>query len=307
MKKFCWVFIILLFAWSGCNNDNSTQITTPSISGMTPNQVNNGQNNVQGTINGQNLTGVTKVDLGAGITIGDFHSLSATQVSVTFSVGVNAGAGARTISVTTPAGVASSSALTVVVNNKPPIAVFTVSPVKGDTNTIFHFNGSKSHDPDGRVTDFNWNFDDGKKGTGKEIDHKFTGQGKFTVGLTVKDNKGLEGNIRINVQVDKVTAIVCTHKLAFKRVGVFGNVLAVDASRSLYTWKADGDHDCSNTYYFCGDFANTSETEYYGFVCSMTYLGNSTFIIGTKHKALNPPVGQRAFIKASNCKFNPCL
>ena len=304
MKKFFWVFIILLFAWGGCNNDNGTQNTTPSISSMTPNQVENGASNVAGTITGTNLTGVTKVDLGAGITVGDFRSVSNTQISVTFSVDVNASAGARSVSVTTATGVASANALTVVVTNRPPVAVFTVSPTKGDTNTVFHFSGKKSRDPDGHVAEWHWSFDDGKKGTGAEIDHKFANAGKFTVGLTVKDNKGLEGNEQINVQVEKVTSVRCTHHLAFKRVGIFGTVLEVNGNS--YKWRADGDHNCSNTFYYCGDFSNTSETEYYGTVCGLTDLGNSTFIVDTQHRQVAPPVGQRAFIKAQNCKFDPC-
>jgi PKD domain len=304
MKKFLWVFIILLFAWGGCNNDNSTQNTTPSITGMTPNQVENGASNVAGTINGTNLTGVTKVDLGAGITVGDYHAVSASAVSVTFSVDVNAAAGPRTVVVTTANGAASASALAVVVNNKPPVAVLRVSPAKGDTNTVFHFDGSRSHDPDGRVAEFNWAFDDGKRGSGKAIDHKFANAGKFSVELSVKDNKGLVSKDTVNVNVEKVTAIRCTHHLAYKRIGIFGTILAVDGQS--YKWKAEGDHDCSNTFYYCGDFANPSETEYYGTVCGLTDLGESTFIVDTQHRHTIPPAGQRAFIKAQKCKFDPC-
>ena len=305
MKKLLIVAVVLACTWIGCNNDNGTQNDTPSITSMTPNQVENGQKNVQGTINGQALNGVTAVDLGAGITISDFHSVSATQVAVTFTVDGNANAGGRTVSVTTAKGPVAANLLTVVVNNKPPIANFKVDPGKGDTNTVWHFDASKSRDPDGRITSYDWEFNDGSHRLhGKEVDHKFTKVGKFTVGLTVTDNKGLEANETLKVNVEKVTEVVCQRKLPYKRIGIFGTVLAVDGF--TYTFKTDTNQNCGTAFYKCGDFSNPSETEYYGTLCTMTYLGNNTFRIGVKKARLRPPIGQRAFIKSQDCKYDPC-
>lgn len=305
MKKLLIVAVVLACAWIGCNNDNSTQNTTPSITSMSPSQVENGQKDVQGSINGTNLNGVTKVDLGLGITVSDFHSVSATQVAVTFSVDSAATAGGRTVSVTTAAGIVSGSLLNVVVNNKPPLPNFNVTPGKGDTNTVWHFDATKSRDPDGHIASYDWQFNDGSHiAHGKEVDHKFAKVGKFTVGLTVTDNKGLEANETAKVNVEKVTEVVCQRKLPYKRIGIFGTVLAAD--KDVYVFKTDTNQTCGTAFYKCGDFSNPSETEYYGTLCTMTFLGNNTFRIGVRHARLKPPVGQRAFIKAQDCKYDPC-
>ena len=308
MKKILFALMMLALCLAGCHNDNGTGSNAlPTITGMSPAQVGNGSQHVNGTISGANLSGATAVNLGADVTVETFSSVSDSQVSVTFSVSGNASAGARTITVTCAKGTATSaSVFSITIVNKPPVASFSISPANGDTSTTFHLDGSASHDPDGKVSEWDWSFGDGKKGNGKTIDHKFVNAGTFTITLKVKDNKGLESDLQKDLKVDKVTTIECTHKLAYRRIGVFGKVLAVDGPN--ITWKTDTPHTCDTAYYWCGDFNNPSETEFYGFVCSMSYLGDSTFVVGVKHGKLLPPVGQEAFIKASNCVHkNPCL
>jgi PKD repeat protein len=55
-------------------------------------------------------------------------------------------------------------------------------------------NGSASKDPDGKITNYVWNFDDdNSSASGKIVSHKFTAQGTYTVTLTVTDDKGATG------------------------------------------------------------------------------------------------------------------
>src|SRR5262245_30436884 len=98
---------------AGCGDDNNNGgpggNSSPVISSFTPNQVNRGQQNVEGHINGLNLNGVTAVTLGDGINVVRFTGVSANDIQVIFNVTNNASAGARTITVSTSAGSTSSS------------------------------------------------------------------------------------------------------------------------------------------------------------------------------------------------------
>src|SRR5207237_886772 len=143
VRRIFWGLALLCLVCVGCKNDNGTggpPSTAPTISSMMPAQVNNGQQNVQGTITGTNLSGVTAVQLGDHVTVNTFSAASATVINVNFTVAANATSGPRTITVTTPGGTANSaSVFSVLVTHQPPVASFTVTPSKGDTTTVFSF------------------------------------------------------------------------------------------------------------------------------------------------------------------------
>src|SRR5574339_1029865 len=177
---------------AGCGNDNNNGGTggsvQPVISSFTPNQVNRGQQNVEGHINGTNLNGVTAVTLGDGINIVRFTGVSANDIQVIFNVTTNASAGARTITVTTSAGSTSSSSVLSVSDNRIPQAKFTISPTQGAENTLFTVDATNSNDPDGKVDKYAWDFVDGKKATGRTATHRYPTKGTYTITLTVTDN-----------------------------------------------------------------------------------------------------------------------
>ncbi len=52
------------------------------------------------------------------------------------------------------------------------------------------FDGSKSYDPDGIITNYSWSFGDGTTGFGEVVTHKYTYGRYFVVELTVLDNSG---------------------------------------------------------------------------------------------------------------------
>ncbi|KAF5430664.1 PKD repeat-containing protein, partial [Candidatus Methanophagaceae archaeon] len=72
--------------------------------------------------------------------------------------------------------------------NKTPVAAFTYSPANPVVNQTLTFNASASHDPDGFITEYEWQFDDGTNATGEEVTHTFSSAGNYTVTLTVTDN-----------------------------------------------------------------------------------------------------------------------
>ena len=199
---------------AGCGNDNNNGGTggnvMPVISSFTPNQVNRGQQNVEGHINGTNLNGVTSVTLGDGINVVRFTGVSANDIQVIFNVTNNASAGARTISVTTSAGSTSSSSVLSVSDNRIPQAKFTITPSQGAENTLFTVDASNSNDPDGKVDKYAWDFGDSKTASGRTATHRYSTKGTYTITLTVTDNKGATASMNHEVQVDKGQAPVAS-------------------------------------------------------------------------------------------------
>ena len=72
--------------------------------------------------------------------------------------------------------------------NKTPVAAFTYSPADPVVNQTLTFNASTSYDPDGFITEYEWQFDDGANATGEVVTHTYTSTGNYTVTLTVTDN-----------------------------------------------------------------------------------------------------------------------
>ncbi|MFF1635008.1 LamG-like jellyroll fold domain-containing protein [Leifsonia sp. NPDC058248] len=71
--------------------------------------------------------------------------------------------------------------------NQAPTAAFTSTV----TNLSVAFDGSTSHDPDGNVNSYAWDFGDGSTGTGVNPTHAYGSAATYTVTLTVTDNQGL--------------------------------------------------------------------------------------------------------------------
>jgi PKD repeat protein len=78
--------------------------------------------------------------------------------------------------------------------NQLPNADFTYSPSAPQRGEKVYFNGSPSFDPDGTIVSWEWDFGDGKTGSGETIAHAFNWSGEgsqtFTVVLKVTDDRG---------------------------------------------------------------------------------------------------------------------
>ncbi len=111
------------------------------------------------------------------------------------NVTLPAGNGGQTVTATTtnPAGDTSEFAKNIKVatvsNDQPPIAKFTSTCTKRSCA----FDATQSHDPDGSIASYQWDFGDSTTGTGINPSHDFTGNGTYTVQLTVIDNLGASG------------------------------------------------------------------------------------------------------------------
>jgi PKD repeat protein len=70
--------------------------------------------------------------------------------------------------------------------NDPPVATFTYSC----SGLTCDFDASASYDPDGSITDYDWDFGDTNTGSGVTPSHTYGAEGTYTVVLTVTDNDG---------------------------------------------------------------------------------------------------------------------
>ncbi len=76
------------------------------------------------------------------------------------------------------------------VSNKPPVAVANVTPTQANVNTSISFNGASSHDDDGTITKYEWNFGDGANSNQATVQHSYSHANTYTYTLKVTDDKG---------------------------------------------------------------------------------------------------------------------
>lgn len=89
----------------------------------------------------------------------------------------------------------------------PPTSCFQVGAEEPIMNEPVAFDASCSNDPDGEIAEYNWDFGDGTTGQGREVSHRFSSAGTYTVSLTVVDNDGLESEATKEVKVTEAAAV----------------------------------------------------------------------------------------------------
>jgi PKD repeat protein len=95
-----------------------------------------------------------------------------------------------TLTVTDNNGATDTAEATKTVLNRSPVASFTESAHTVDTGESIDFDASGSHDPDGTIVSYLWDFGDGNTATGVKVDHAYEDDGVYTVTLTVVDDDG---------------------------------------------------------------------------------------------------------------------
>lgn len=208
MKRAAVSIVVLIFlSFIGCKNtdDSTSSQNLVRITGMNPGVINPGQEDIEGRVFGSNFVGVQSVNLGDGVVVLQFSTISASEIYIFFSVSRDAVPGPRNIIVATGTGAAESSTVFTIGDNVFPVADFKVSPGFAYRDTLLRFDASRSNDPDGGITNYHWKFGDGKQDRGKVVTHKYGRPGDFSVRLTVTDNRGASTEVErfLNVAASK--------------------------------------------------------------------------------------------------------
>jgi PKD repeat protein len=103
--------------------------------------------------------------------------------------------------------------LTSCATNKPPTVRIT-SPTEGAflTERTVQFSGEWS-DPDGEIKSILWNFGDGANSTEAAPTHTYAQGGRYTVELTVTDNKNAKASARVSFSLNQEPIAFATVKL----------------------------------------------------------------------------------------------
>ncbi len=85
--------------------------------------------------------------------------------------------------------------------NQRPTARIVLDVDVGDAPLTVRFDGSQSTDPDGQLQGFAWTFGDGATGSGVTANHTYTFPGRYTVVLTVTDDRGATASVSDSIDV----------------------------------------------------------------------------------------------------------
>ena len=85
--------------------------------------------------------------------------------------------------------------------NQPPVVLFMHSPENPVVNQTITFNASSSYDPDGNITNYEWDFGDGEKAEGKIVTHSYSSVGNYTIKLTMRDDDEATNSTAVVIQI----------------------------------------------------------------------------------------------------------
>jgi hypothetical protein len=78
--------------------------------------------------------------------------------------------------------------------NKPPTAEFT-HEASGTRPHTLQFDATKSNDPDGKLTTYEWDFGDGQTAEGAQVEHTYPDADGYLVRLTATDDRGATDDV----------------------------------------------------------------------------------------------------------------
>jgi PKD repeat protein len=148
------------------------------------------------TFNGSSSSDPDGVILGYTWDFGDGTTAGGVSVSHTYSTPGNYNV---VLTVTDDSGLSDNSTYTIlieaVVTNQPPVANIH-GPASALTGETVIFDSGGSHDPDGTITGYIWDFGDGNRARASRVDgsvmaHVYNAAGTYQVRLTVTDDGGL--------------------------------------------------------------------------------------------------------------------
>jgi PKD repeat protein len=94
-------------------------------------------------------------------------------------------------------GAARTTLVNVQPGNTPPVAILGADPDHGPAPLLVQFTATESHDPDGTIASYHWDFGDGSSSTASVVSRTFLLPGSYLVTLTVTDNFGAANSTQI--------------------------------------------------------------------------------------------------------------
>jgi len=172
-----------------------------------------------------------------------------------------------TLTVTDDDGATASVSATKTVLNRSPVAIFTESAETVYTGQTISFNASASHDPDGSVLSYFWDFGDGANATGMIVSHAYADDGVYTVTLTVTDDDGATASISSSKTVLNRSPVANFTESA--EIAYAGEPIIFNASSSY-----DPDGTIATYFWNFGDETNAT-----GMIVSHAYASNGTYTV----------------------------
>lgn len=87
----------------------------------------------------------------------------------------------------------------VVESNAAPVAVAAAGPDGSDPRVI-SFSSAGSHDPDGRIVSYRWDFGNGNGSQSANPSHLYQASGTYLATLTVTDDRGATDTVEVTVE-----------------------------------------------------------------------------------------------------------
>ena len=112
-------------------------------------------------------------------------------------------------------------------------------------NELVMFNASDSYDPDGSITNYTWDFGDGKKGYEKIVNHTYYVYGEYRVTLTVEDEDSCFNSTTTSVFVNALPRISISEKVkeiyTNENTTFNGSAYDPDGWVVIYEWDFEDD------------------------------------------------------------------
>ena len=87
--------------------------------------------------------------------------------------------------------------------NAAPVALASADVTRGKVPLVVNFSAADSHDPDGSIARYAWDFGDGTVATDANPSHTYTVPGTYIAVLTVTDNQGLTAAAQVEITARK--------------------------------------------------------------------------------------------------------
>lgn len=172
-----------------------------------------------------------------------------------------------TLMVTDNDGLTDTASANITILNQLPVASFTESATTLLTGEIIYFNASESHDADGAILSYYWDFGDSTNSTSIFVNHTYSDDGIYIVFLTVTDDDGatnITSQTKTILNRPPFASFVESATTVFINESITFNASASD----------DPDGTIASYRWDFGDGENAT-----GIIVSHTYTTNGTYLV----------------------------